>query len=102
MYVKNIQIKWRYLSPNTIFSVSQHLVYKTPYVPTGSISDYTDDIIQTGPLSIPNTTNKLDTMANLDDGSQYFVIPQNQNHSAPKPSDNNNVYYQVLFVSDTK
>ena len=61
-------------------------MYTTPHVTTGVISASMDDIIQTKPLSIPNTTNKLDLDVNIDAESQYFVTSRKHNHGATEPS----------------
>ena len=54
----------------------------------------TYDPIQTKPLSIPHTTNMLDTNVTVDDKSQYLTVPRKHNHSANIPS------AQVLLVYD--
>ena len=41
----------------------------------------TDDPIQTKPVSIPYTTNMVDTNITLDENSQYFSTPRKYNHS---------------------
>ena len=58
-------------------------------------------VYQTNPLSIPNTTIKLDTSVDIDDESQYFVAPIKHNHSATEPIYINNVSDHIPLVSDT-
>ena len=62
------------LTQHNIF-VPQYLVYTTTHVTTSYISAYLDDIIKTKPISIPNTTNKLDIFVNVDKKSESFVMP---------------------------
>ena len=70
------------------------------YVTTSVSNASTDDLIQTKPLSIPNTMKKLDTAVNVDEKPQYFSIPRKHNHSATAPRANNNFSDQVQLGSD--
>ena len=58
-------------------------------------------IYQTKPLSIPNTTIKLDTSVDIDDKSQYFIAPIKHNHSTTEPIAINNVSDHIPLVYDT-
>ena len=62
------------------FVIPQRSVYTTVHVTTGNISALPNDIIQSKTLSIPNTTNKLDTSVNIYDTSHFFETPRKKIH----------------------
>ena len=96
----HIKIKSTHPSPNTTFAVPKCLAYKTTYVTTVGISSPLNNIIQTEPLSFPNTTNTQDTTVNIDNQPHSFANSQKQNHSTTEPRANNNSSVQVMFESD--
>ena len=49
---------------------------------------YLDGMIKKKPVSISNTTNKLDTFINIDEKLQYFKNPIEHNHSTTEPRTN--------------
>ena len=63
---------------------------------------YLDSIIQNKPVSISNTTNKLDTFMNIDDKLQYFSNPVKHNDSTTAPRTNSAlkhlIFYVLLFI----
>ena len=61
------------------FVIPQRSVYTTVHVTTGNISALPNDIIQSKTLSIPNTTNKLDTSVNIYEASLFLKPPENKN-----------------------
>ena len=67
---------WPYPSPNTICFVSLCFVNPTLQVTTGGISASPENLIKARPLSIPNSTHKLDSSVNIDNGSQSFSDPR--------------------------
>ena len=69
------QCRWKYPSPNTIFTVQQCLVYKISHVNTGGNSASTNYIIRTKPLSSQNTTNIGDMNVTVYNKPQYFTTP---------------------------
>ena len=76
-------------------------MYTNLHVNTGGISASSGYVIQTKPLSIPKTTNKLDTSVNIYGKSQSFSTPIKHNHSTTEPSANNNVSEQGHLRLDT-
>ena len=83
--------------------IIQHNIFcTTMFGVYNSISALPYETIQTKPLSIPNTTNKLSTTMNIDKKSNHISNPPKNNHSATEHSANNNFSDQVTLVSDPK
>ena len=79
-----------------IDAVSKEVLSTERYSSTNSsVQDATDDLIQIQPVSIPHTTNMLDTNVTVDYNSQLFLTPRRRNHGATEIS------AQVLLRSDS-
>ena len=57
---KHSHLSWPYISPNTTFFASSCSVNTTTQITTGGNSAAPENLIQTKPFSILNSTNRLD------------------------------------------